>query len=122
MTFSRTEYEAILARQRHQRAADGLAAAEAGCDNERDLHDRILAECRRRQWIVFHGSMGIATHRTPGEPDFIILAPGRVLLIECKTRTGKLTPEQEGLIRWAARLGHHIHVIRSFDQFLQLIA
>src|SRR5688572_5875057 len=66
------------------------------------LHNRIIAECKRRGWIYFHGSMALATARTVGEPDFTILADnGRFFLIECKSRTGKLSPEQLGMSVWA---------------------
>lgn len=84
--------------------------------SERDLHDEILAECRRRGLIAFHGSMAHRTFRTPGEPDFVILAHGgRCFLVECKTKQGKLSAEQLGL------LGHPIHVVRSLANFLNLI-
>jgi hypothetical protein len=90
--------------------------------NEKDLHNKILDYCRVRQWIVFHGSMAHATHRTPGEPDFIILCPrGVTFLIECKSRSGKLTTDQLGIMAWAEKLQHTIHIIRSYTEFLDLL-
>jgi hypothetical protein len=89
---------------------------------EAELHEAVYAECRRRGWIAFHGSMAARTHRTLGEPDFVILADsGRVLLIECKTKTGKLSPEQAAMIAHAAKLGHRIHVVRSVKEFLEVV-
>jgi hypothetical protein len=66
--------------------------------------------------------MAARTHRTAGEPDFLILADGgRVLLIECKTRTGKLSPEQAALKHQAEKLGHRVHVVRSMKEFEEVI-
>jgi hypothetical protein len=106
-----------------------------GCRRESDLHEQIFAECRRRGWIALHGAMSERTHRTAGEPDFIILGnrvaftlkeSGEhycpfVLLIECKTAKGKLSPDQTAMAAHAAKLGHTIHVVRSFEEFLKLL-
>ncbi len=92
-----------------------------GCEDESVLHDEIRQECVRRGWIGFHGSMAHQTHRTIGEPDWIILADnGRVLLIEGKTRSGKLSIEQAAIKVWANRLGHPVHIVRSIEQFHQI--
>ena len=96
----------------------GLGPA-VGC--ERDLHIQILDECKRRGWIALHGSMAEATARIVGEWDFTILADnGRVFFIEIKTKTGKLSTAQQGMIQWAAKLGHKVHVVRSLQEFLEL--
>lgn len=89
---------------------------------ERLLHYQILEQCERHGWIAFHGSMAHRTHRMLGEFDFIILADrGRVFFIECKTKTGKLTTEQAGIHAWANRLGHCPYVVRSFQEFLEVV-
>lgn len=89
---------------------------------EAELHESIFSECRRRGWIALHGSMAARTHRTLGEPDFIILADaGRVLFVECKTAKGKLSPEQSALIAHAAHLGHVVYVVRSLKEFQHII-
>ena len=89
---------------------------------EAELHEEIYDECRRRGWIALHGSMAERTCRTLGEPDFVILAgAGRVLFVECKTRTGKLSPAQAALKHHAEKLGHPIHVVRSREEFLNLL-
>lgn len=88
---------------------------------EFELHAQILDECTRRGWICFHGSMAHKTKRVLGEPDFQILADGgRLLLIEAKTRRGKLSHEQAAMQAWARKLGHTIHVVRSFSEFLEV--
>ena len=95
--------------------------ARAGAAREGDLHEAVFNECRRRGWIALHGSMAERTCRTLGEPDFVILADGgRVLFVECKSRTGKLSPAQAALQHHAAKLGHTVHVVRSLEEFLEL--
>lgn len=90
--------------------------------HERDLHSQIFDECRRRGWIAFHGSMSERTHRNLGEPDFIILTDDkRALLVECKSRDGKLTIEQQAMIAHAKKLGHTIHVVRSMEDFFKIL-
>ena len=88
---------------------------------EKDLHAQILGECKRRGWLVFHGSMAHSTFRTPGEPDFVILAQGRTFLIEAKTAKGKLSTAQLAVQAWAGGLGHKVHVVRSFAEFLEAV-
>ena len=90
---------------------------------EAELHSAIAAYCKQNQLLAFHGSMAHRTFRTEGEPDFVILVPqGKVLLVECKTKTGKLSTEQQGVAMWAERLGHRVHVVRSMTEFEQVIS
>ena len=97
-------------------------AETAGVGREAELHEAIFEECRRRCWIALHGSMAERTCRTLGEPDFVILADGgRVLFVECKSRTGKLSPAQAALKHHAESLDHTIHVVRSMESFLHLL-
>ena len=106
---------------REARMGKKQTVAKSGCDKESELHEKIFAECRRRGWIALHGAMSERTHRTAGEPDFTILLNGLVLFIECKTRIGKLSSAQVAMIHHAKRLGHTIHVVRSFEEFLKLL-
>ncbi|HSH16828.1 MAG TPA: hypothetical protein VLD18_12380 [Verrucomicrobiae bacterium] len=104
----------------------GARNAERGVQNgvakEASLHEEIYDECRRRGWIALHGSMAARTHRTLGEPDFVILATGgRVLLVECKSRSGKLAPAQAALKHHAEALGHTVHVVRSLAEFVAVV-
>lgn len=90
---------------------------------EKELHGAILDECHRRGWICLHGSMAHRTRRTLGEPDMVILADGGALiLVEAKTRAGKLTADQLAMQHWAKKLGHTIHVVRSLDGFRRVCA
>jgi hypothetical protein len=103
----------------------GAAAANvvdaAAAEEEAQLHQDILDECARRGWICDHGSMAHRTKRKRGEQDFTILVDGgRFLLVEAKSRRGKLSPEQQARAAHARKLGHVIHVVRSQKQFLEL--
>ena len=103
-----------------QTGRTGLTGPDA-VDREGELQEAVFDECRRRGWIALHGSMAERTCRTLGEPDFVILAGGgRVLFVECKSRTGKLSPAQFALKHHAETLGHTVHVVRSFNEFLEL--
>jgi hypothetical protein len=41
--------------------------------------------------------------------------------VECKSRTGKLSPAQAALKHHAEKLGHTVHLVRSFEEFLGVI-
>lgn len=88
---------------------------------ERELHRFINDFCLRAGWLALHGSMGYRTHRTVGEPDFIILAQGRVLFVECKRPGAKMRPEQLALACWAEKLGHKVHVVHTEEEFIELL-
>ena len=91
-------------------------------NDEEKLHGDIIKFCRDNGWIYFHGSMAHKAMRTVGEPDFTLLADrGRVFFIECKTKTGKLSPEQLTLKLWAEKLGHTIHTVRSMSEFKEIV-
>lgn len=91
-------------------------------NDEAELHADILTYCKARGWIALHGSMAHRTFRTAGEWDVTCIASeGRVFFIEVKSAKGKLSPEQDGLIQWAHRLGHVVHVVRSYQQFLEIV-
>lgn len=121
-TFGKWTEADVAAREARLKAGKEPASGE-GCEDESKLHSEIMATCRQRGWIVFHGSMAHRAMRTPGEPDFTILADGgRVFFVECKTKTGKLSREQLGLKHWAENLGHTIHTCRSAADFRKIIA
>jgi hypothetical protein len=117
MRMTPEQYRAFLARH-----GDRQETPKSATQDEADLHSCVVAECQRRGWIAFHGSMAHRTYRTPGEPDFVILADGgSTILVECKTRVGKLSTDQLGIQAWAKKLDHTIHVVRSMEDFLKVI-
>lgn len=119
VTFSQSDVNAYEARQLAGKASE--STANAGCSDESELHEQIRQECLRRGWLAFHGSMAHATYRTEGEPDWIILCSnGKLLLVECKTRKGKLSIAQQAIHAWAGKLGHNVRTIRSIFEFHQV--
>lgn len=122
MRISQAEFLVMQARCDAARNVVLNPGARVGESKESDLHNKIIEACKARGWIYFHGSMVVKSSRTIGEPDFTILADkGRVFFVECKTKTGKLSPEQLGIKMWAEKLGHTIHVVRSMEEFLEAV-
>ena len=96
--------------------------AGTASESEAALHDEIIKFCRKAGYLYFHGAMGTRTSRTEGEPDFTICLPeGHTLFVECKTKTGKLSPAQQAVHHQASTLGHTFHVVRCIGDFMQLI-
>lgn len=103
------------------RPKEFVTSNEGHAEDESDLHNAIIDYCRERGWQYLHGSMAARTHRTLGEPDFIILAHGSQLrMVECKSKTGKLSPDQQAFIAHARRNGHVVHVVRSMEEVTKL--
>lgn len=120
MNFTQEQYEAYLARSKAHQPDKPMPEDAEAC--EADLHDKIIAECRRRGWIVVHSRMDAPTTTAKGVADFIIFADrSRVFLFECKSKNGKLTNEQRGFAMMADMLGFTVHVIRSYSEFLATI-
>lgn len=95
---------------------------DAGDGPEDQLHADIIDECKRRRWQYFHSGMHKRTTINLGTPDFIVMADGgRTLYVECKTKDGKMTMEQLAVSVHAHALGHCVHVVRSFEEFLELL-
>lgn len=127
--MSQAEFNAYEAR-RMSATGQRIKQGVSDCLEESDLHEKIFAECRRRGWIALHGAMSERTHRTAGEPDFTIITDiricnfcerPRIILVEAKTKAGKLSTAQASMHAHAAKLGHTIHVVRSFEEFLKLL-
>lgn len=58
---------------------------------------------------------------TVGYPDLTLICSGKVLLIECKTEAGTLSPGQVDFIAKAGEQHVIVHVIRSVDEFITLV-
>ena len=90
--------------------------------SERDLHDEIEAELKRRSWYYVHSRMDRATTTQKGVTDFIIAAPGGVSFwIEAKRMGGKLTPEQTVTRHVLLGLNHYHKTVFSFKEFFEFV-
>lgn len=117
MSISSAQYRIMVARK----PSIGTLAPRA-VDLEGDLHSEIAQFCRSKGWLALHGRMDRRTHRTEGEPDFTILAEGRVLFVECKSKKGKRSTAQLAFAAMALRLGHTVHEVRSLEEFAKIAA
>ncbi len=115
------QYALLVGRQK-RRAPAVICEAPAVAFKEAELHEVILAECRRRGLLVIHSRMDCASTVAVGAPDFVIALPfGRTLWLECKTPKGRLRDEQVLWLSNLGALGHQAHVIRSIEEFLNLL-
>lgn len=111
-----------MGHEARQNASSSRAPVADAVERESDLHEQIFDYCRQRGWIALHGSMAERTHRTAGEPDFVIIADhGFTFYIEAKSKHGKLSPAQNALRHQADKLGHTFHVVRSFSEFMEVV-
>lgn len=91
-------------------------------EREAGLHSEIMAECVRRGWKAFHGSMIHVSRRTPSEPDFTIAADrGRTFYVECKSKDGKLSVGQQAVFAQLRKLGHEPLLVRSLEEFKRFV-
>lgn len=117
-----SQYEMYLAKHMEAARKNEPPPSSDAAIVESTLHDQILSECRVRGWKAIHSRMDKRSTVGEGVCDFVIFADnGRVICCECKTRSGKLSMEQNVFIAWLAKLGHHVAVVRSFSEFQDLI-
>jgi hypothetical protein len=122
MSWTPAQLQAYEMRQRKPTSeGDQELAREAG--KESDLHDKIVEFCEQQwpRWKYIHARMDQRSTIAVGCQDFTIFAPGRVLCVECKRVGGKLSLEQMAWHLEMERVGHRVHVIETFEQFLKLI-
>lgn len=123
--FSTTDYLAMLSRTAGKRR-ESLEKTEGAVaeTRERDLHEAIIQYCNSQwpRWKFVHSRMDKRSTVDVGSHDFTIFLPkSRIICVECKTKTGKLSREQSGWEKEMEMLEHRVHVVRSFDEFLSLI-
>lgn len=119
MPFSQADYLAMQARLAPKQTPN---VPQDAVIDESSLHEKILSECRVRGWYAVHSRMDRRTTNNVGLCDLIIFADGgKVYLVELKTKSGKLTSEQNIFIAWLAKLGQTTHVVRSFSEFLEIV-
>lgn len=98
-------------------------AATNGFDGkEADLHRLIEMDLKSRRWLYVHSRTDQPTTTQKGVPDFIVFSGlGKVLFVEVKTRTGKLSTEQRVWQYCAEIAGYEYHIVRSLSEWMQLI-
>lgn len=80
---------------------------------EKDWQRQVVDLARLFGFRVFHPWLSIRSEK--GWPDLALFRPGRFLLAELKTETGKLTASQESMIADLRAAGVEVHVWRPTD-------
>ena len=91
---------------------------------ESELHKFIREFCNGKwpRWKYLQARSDKRSTIAIGAMDFTIFMPEcRVLLIECKTRTGKLSREQQSWHKEMEMLGQKVYVVRDIASFKQAI-
>lgn len=123
MTISHAQYAEMLARTARSSIRQSPESA-APVEAELPLHNDIVKWCNDQwpRWNYRHTNPARKSTDTLGCEDFTVFAPGgRTFHIECKTRTGKRTEGQQIWDLELQRLGHTVHIVRSMDEFLEVV-
>lgn len=91
---------------------------------ESDLHEDIIKFCREqpKPWVCLHSRMDRRPTNNLGTPDFIIVThDGRVFFVEAKRRLGKCSPAQNALLAWLTKNGAKAGIVRSMQEFEELV-
>jgi hypothetical protein len=121
MGIPEEQYKAMLLRLEGNKRRNGPVLEDAVDLEIEGLHQPIIQWCRQHQAAYIRARSDMASTIQRGACDFTIFHKGRVFLIECKSRTGKLRPEQIG---WAMLAEHNqfkVHVVRSMSEFLEIV-
>lgn len=112
----------MLMRLERSRKRDAPPPGYEPCQEESDLQDKIIDYCHKQGWWVLFSRMDLATTVPVGSPDAVIFADrGRVFIFEAKARKEKLRPSQLGVKCKLESLGHTVHVVRSFEEFMDAL-
>jgi len=125
MPISPEQYHDMVTRLEHNKLRTGDCVpsmpADAAEREIEELHYPILAWCKDQGAAYIRARSDMASTIQRGAPDFTIFHNGRVFLIECKSRTGKLKPEQIGWAMLAEKNLFKVHVVRSMNEFLEIV-
>ena len=98
--------------------------AREGVTQEIPLHNAIIKHCNSQwpRWLYLHANPAVKSTIAKGCQDCTIFMPGgRVVCVEVKTKTGKLSEDQRNWAHEMERLGHHVWVVRSMAEFLEAV-
>lgn len=122
MGIPEEQYKAMLLRLEGNKRRNASPSPEDAVDLEIEgLHEPIIKWCKDRGAAFIRARSDLPSTIAKGAPDFTIFYQGRVFLFECKSKTGKVKPEQLGWHIQAGNNGFIVHVIRSMSEFLELV-
>lgn len=121
MGVSEADYLAMLGRI--ERGRKTPPPAEGTSDEVGGIHAPILEWCNQQVPMpaIIHSRTDKKSNTNQGVPDFVILWKGNLLLIEAKTKTGKLSFHQMVWKHLAEINEFPVHIIRSYEEFLKLV-
>ncbi len=114
-------FQAMVTRLERNKLRAAPVPADAVEYEIEGLHEPIIKWCRDNRAAYIRARSDVASTISRGAPDFTILYKGKVLLVECKSRTGKLKPEQLGWKMLSEMNQFQVHVVRSMSEFLELV-
>lgn len=88
------------------------------------LHNRIIEHCNSQwpRWKYIHANPSAKSTIQTGCQDFTLFLPsGRLVCIEVKAKGGKRSEAQNIWAKEMEMLGHTVHLVFSFDQYLNLV-
>ncbi len=119
MPITNEQYLEMVARLDGNPAREPVDMPPDAVDEEiRQLHYPIIHFCKS----YVHSNPCRSTTVGPGCPDFILSCNGKTFWIECKTKTGKLTPDQLAFKMLLEMQGVTMHVVRSMSEFFKAIS
>ena len=123
MNISSTEFAILKAKQALKlKLKSESSIPDDACKLERDLHEQTTAELRRRKLYFVHSRMDKPATNQIGVPDYIVAMPGgKTMWLELKSKTGKLSPEQQAAKHMLEMSGHRHEVVRGFSQLLEVL-
>ena len=106
-------------------------------ERESKLHELIIDYCNKQwpKWKYTHARMDKKSTLDKGHCDFVIWFPchlderpktddvpwSKSLCIECKRPGEKLSEDQRNWAHEMAMLGHTVHTVTKFEEFLELV-
>lgn len=113
-----TQAEADAYERRMKAMSASWKEADEHTESDEGLEWKLRQKCikllRDKGWLVFCGTVKREMGRTPGEPDLVCFGRKHsVLLIELKSKNGKLSPEQQQIKTVLEDFGHDYHIVRS---------
>lgn len=102
-----------------------VASAEA-CERETGsdgLHAQIMRWCDSQwpRWKYIHSRTDKRSTVDPGVPDFAVFGPyPRCIVVECKSKSGKLSTDQQNWIAEMKMIGWTVNVVWNLEEFLGL--
>ena len=90
----------------------------------------LIARAMFPEWVLFHNNNNQANKAAgakarkagvlAGIPDVSILHPGGMQLVEMKTPSGVVSPDQKKMFKKLEKLGQPVLVARSVSQFVEI--